>query len=262
MKLRTRVIDGLYLNWALPAAALPEPPAPLRYERHAWEGGDRVFASALLFRQRGLHLPLVPFVRVSYPQFNLRLYVVDGDGVPAVLFHTVLVPGWVVPAARAVGQLPAAAAQLRYPAPSRRQPAARWSWRVRRGGGALRVEARPGSAAAGEGPRLGSWEDTVRYFRERDRGYAEVEGALRRVEAEQPRVAVVPVVAEVTETGLLAECLPLGGAGDVGAAVGWPPLHSAWLCPETPLTFALSGAPKIELAPRMPQAAASSRSRV
>jgi Uncharacterized conserved protein (COG2071) len=254
MKMRTRVVDVLYLNWALPADALPEPPPSLRYERHPAQGRDFVFASALLFRQQGLHLSLVPFVRVSYPQFNLRLYVVDADGVPSVYFHTVLVPGWVVPAARAMGQLPAAAAHFRYPPASRSEPAAEWSWRVRRGG-ALEVTARPGAPATAEGPRLGGWDETVRTFRERSRGYSEVDGALRRVETEQPRAAVWPVAAEVTDAALLSECLPMPD----GAA--WPPLHSAWICPEMPFTFELDVAPKIELSPRLPQAAASSRSR-
>jgi len=263
MKLRTRVLDGLYLNWALPASGLPEPPPSLRYERHAWQGSEWVFASVLLFRQQGLHLPLVPFVRLSYPQLNLRLYVLDDDGVPSVFFHTVLVPGWVVPAARAVGQLPAAAAHFRYPPPSRQVPAGSWTWRVRRGS-SLRVEASQASPRVGEGPALGSWDDTVRYFRERSRGYAEVAHELRRVETEQPRVAVWPVAAEVADAGLLADCLPLAGGGDGrgggGGGGGWPPLHSAWFCPEIPFTFELSVAAKIELSPRMPQAAASSRS--
>ena len=55
--------------------------------------------------------------------------------------------------------------------------------------------------------------------------------------------------------GLLARCLPLAGGG------GWPPLHSAWLCPEVPLVFEFGTARELELgAGRLPQAAASSRS--
>ncbi len=252
MKLRTRVLDGLYLNWALPAAALPEPPAPLRYERHRWGGGEWVFASAILFRQTGLRLSAVPFVRLSYPQFNLRLYIVDGDGVPSVLFHAMLVPPWVVPAARAVSGQPAGSARFDYPAPSRRTGADHWSWRVHRGSD-FAVAARQGSAPPGEGPDLGGWDATVRYFRERDRGYGEVAGGLRRIDTEQPRVAIWPVVAEVVDTALLTELLPLGGAP-------WPALHSAWLCPEIPFTFEMGVVPRLELSPRMPQAAASSRS--
>jgi hypothetical protein len=127
---------------------------------------------------------------------------------------------------------------------------------VRRGSDAFEVRARLGAPAVGEGPRLGSWEATVRHFRERPRGYAEVGRELRRVDTEQRRVAAWPVAAEVVESALLADGLPLAAAG------GWPPLHSAWLCPEIPFTFELSVAPRLELSPRVPQAAASSRSSV
>jgi hypothetical protein len=257
MKLRTMVRDGLYLNWALPLAALPAPPSPLRYEVHRWQGDERVFASALLFRQQGLHLPLFPLVRLSYPQLNLRLYVVDGDGVPSVLFCTVLVPGWVVPAARLVGRQPASPARLRFPRPSRQLGAESWLWRVRRRRAGLEVEAGQGPPVVGEGPELGSWDETVRYFRERRRGYAVAGGKLRRVETEHPRVAAWPVTAAVSDRGLLGAGL---GPGMVGRE--WPPLHSAWLCPEIPFTFELSVAPKLEMPSRVPQAAASSRSRL
>ena len=99
MKLRTLLRDALYLNWALPAAAVPPPPPPLAYELHSEGGREWVFASALLFRQQGLHLPALPFARVSYPQANVRLYILDGERMPAVLFRSMLVPAWVSPAA-------------------------------------------------------------------------------------------------------------------------------------------------------------------
>lgn len=257
MKLRTTVLDGLYLNWALPLAEVPAPPSPLRYEVHRWQGGETVFASALLFRQQGLHLPLLPLVRLSYPQLNLRLYVTDGDGVSSVLFRTVLVPGWVVPAARLIGRQPASPARFRFPRPSRQLGAESWLWRVRRRGAGLEVEAGQGPPAVGEGPELGSWDETVRYFRERRRGYAMAAGKLRRVETEQPRVAVWPVTAAVSDRGLLGAGLGPGLAGRE-----WPPLHSAWLCPEIPFTFELGVAPKLGVPSRVPQAAASSRSRL
>jgi hypothetical protein len=97
----------------------------------------------------------------------------------------------------------------------------------------------------------------VRYFRDRRRGYAEVGDRLRRIETEHPPAAVWPVAAELSDASLLARCLPLAG-GD-----GWPPLHSAWLCPEVPLVFEFGTARELELgAGRLPQAAASSRSRL
>ena len=219
MKMRTRVLDGLYLNWALPASRCRSRRRRCAMSATPGRGASGSSPPRCSSASRGSTCSLVPFVRVSYPQFNLRLYVVDDDGVPSVYFHTVLVPGWVVPAARAMGQLPAAAAHFRYPPPSREVPAGSGA-----GGcaGAARSGSRRGrsSPMMGEGPPLGSWDDTVRYFRERPRGYAEVAGELRRVDTEQPRVAVWPVAAAVTDAGLLADCLPLGraGAGATGIA--------------------------------------------
>src|SRR4051794_15661183 len=68
--LRTTVRDCLYLNWALPAEALPVPPKPLRYQIHSWQGRDWVFASALLFHQDSLHFTALPRLRLGYPQLN------------------------------------------------------------------------------------------------------------------------------------------------------------------------------------------------
>ena len=102
--LQSVVRDCLYLNWALPAAALPPAPAPLRYQLHPFQGEDHVFASAVLFHQEGLHLQGLPRLRLSYPQCNVRLYVLDGDSVPAVLFRSMLMPLWVVPGVRLVSQ--------------------------------------------------------------------------------------------------------------------------------------------------------------
>jgi hypothetical protein len=44
---------------------------------------------------------------------------------------------------------------------------------------------------------------------------------------------------ELGETGLLVECLPEVDARD------WPPLHSAWLCPEISSVFEMR--PAVEL---------------
>lgn len=258
MKLRTLVRDGLYLNWALPVAALPPPPPPLTYEVHSAGGRDYVFASVLLFRQQGLHLPALPMLRVSYPQANLRLYILDGERMPAVLFRSMLVPAWVSPAARLLGRQPVEAARFRYPRPSDDPDAGEWRWEVRHGA-ALVVTARRGAPGVGEGPRLGSWEATVRYFRDRRRGYAEVGDRLRRIETEHPPAAAWPMTAELTDASLLARCLPLASTGN--GAGGWPPLHSAWLCPEIPFVFELATVHALDLGTgRLPQAAASSRS--
>ena len=101
--LQTTVRDCLYLNWALPAESLPEPPAPLRYQLHLWQGRYWVFASALLFHQDALHLTALPRLRFGYPQLNVRLYMLDEDGVPSVLFRRMLMPAWVVPGTPAGG---------------------------------------------------------------------------------------------------------------------------------------------------------------
>jgi hypothetical protein len=251
MKLRSLVQDALYLNWALPAADLPAPPAPLRYQVRDEDGVRWAFASALLFRHRGIHLPHLPVVRFSYPQMNLRLYAVDGDGVPCVLFREMLMPWWVGPAVRWVTEQPASAARFDYPRPSRDPAAEAWSWRVEQGG-RLTVAARRGVPGTGAGPTLGSWAKTVRFFRERPRGYLLSGDRLRRIETEHPSVPVWPVVAEVRDDSLLQSCLPL--------ADGWPALHSAWLCPRIPFVFDLAIVPEVELEATLPQAAASTRS--
>ena len=245
MKLRTLVRDALYLNWALPAGVLPPPPAPLRYQV-AGDGDDGpwVFASVLLFRQEGARLSAFPLVRFSYPQMNLRLYVVDSDGVPAVYFREMLVPGWVLPAVRLVAEQPACSARFDYPQPSSDPVAEAWRWRVERPGsaalrGRLEVTARRAAPQAGAVPRLGTWEETVRFFRERRRGYTFAGEQLRRIETEHPAVPVWPMAAEVADASLLQAVVPVAG--------GWPALHSAWLCPEIPFAFELALVPGVDL---------------
>src|SRR6187401_35517 len=99
MRLRSRIHECLCLNWAVPATDLPAPPESLTYELHPFDGTDYVLVSALLFRHQEVRLETMPLLRLSFPQLNLRLYVVDPEGVPAVLFAAILVPAWVVPGA-------------------------------------------------------------------------------------------------------------------------------------------------------------------
>ena len=234
MILRTVVRDCLYLNWALPASSVPPPPPPLRYEEQPWRDGAVVFASVLLFRQDRLHLPRIPLLRLSYPQANLRLYVLDEDGVPSVLFRTVLVPGWVVPSMRVIADQPALSAQFDYPRPSKTPGDEAWRWRVRRGGELL-VTARLGAPGPGHGPSLGSWERLTRFFNQRRRGYFECPAGLKRVDASHRASAFLPLEAEVEAASLLDDCLSL-------AEAAWPPPHSAFLCPEIPFVFELGEA--------------------
>lgn len=260
MKLKMTVRDCLYLNWALPAEALPEPPAPLRYQLHTWDGQDWVFASALLFHQDAVRLAALPLIRVGYPQFNLRFYVLDKEGTPSVLFRRMLMPGWVAPGVRLVSHQPAFAARLDFPRPTADAGDGPWSWRVEHGG-TLEVRAwrdmsavSAGGAGAGTGPRLGSWDDTVRYFQLRMRGYAQnADGRLRRIDVRRPPETVAwPLRAEVSGAELLPDlfCLPAAG-------FAWPPLHSAWLSPEIPFAFELGLVPKeVTVSHGMPQPAA------
>jgi len=253
MMLEMTVRDCLYLNWALPADALPTPVPPLRYQVHSWQGRDYTFASALLFHQDAVHLSALPLLRFGYPQLNLRLHVLDDAGVPSVLFHRMLMPPWVVPGVRLITHQPAASARLDFPRPSRALGDGPWLWKVERGG-ALEVRAWQDSPRIGEGPRIGSWEQTVRYFYDRPRGYAESAGALHKIDAHHPVADVWPLRVELSGEDLLGRLLPLGRDGN--GAVPWPALHSAWLCPEIPFVFELGHVREVRVAPGMPQPAA------
>jgi uncharacterized protein YqjF (DUF2071 family) len=263
MKLRTVVRDCLFLNWALPAAALPKPPAPLRYQRHEWQGAEYVFASALLFHHDAVRWAALPLLRVGYPQLNVRLYALDEDGVPSVLFLRELMPAWVAPGVRLLSHHPVASARLDFPRPSREAGAASWRWRARHGA-TLTVKAWIHAPSIGEGPRIGSWEETVRYFQDRPRGYARQHGVLYRVQASHPPAdAVWPLAAEVEGGDTLLSGLEgsrngrgaglaggsrLAMAGTAAAAPGgfdWPALHSCWLCPEMPFSIAFDLVPKV-----------------
>ena len=237
MILRSRVRDCLFLNWALPRAALGDPPGDLRYQEHQHAGERWVFASALLFRQQGIHLSAAAWARVSYPQLNLRYYILDRDDVPSVLFVSMWAPLWVVPAARLIARQPVHSASLRYP-DRVEQADTPSTWQVR-AGESLQLSAAGGSAVTGQGPRLGGWAETVRYFRQRPRGYTEGARGLRRIETSHVSTTVWPMEVELVTTSLLDAC--------VGLPPGeWPALHSAWICPQ--LTFELELLPESEAA--------------
>ena len=100
-----------------------------------------------------------------------------------------------------------------------------------------------GLALVGEGPRLGSWEESVRYFQERPRGYALASGELQRISADHPAVPIWPMRAEVEGDGLLPRLL------DLAPGTHWPGLHSVWLCPEIPFVFELGLVLRVPVAP-------------
>ena len=231
--LRTVVRDCLYLNWAFPVEQLPPLPDPLKYEEHLDGGESFAFGSALFFRHERLHLAGLPFLRFSYPQFHLRFYVRDHDGIPAVFFQSILVPGWVVPSARWVAHQPALAAEFRYPQPSAEPQAEEWQWEVARGV-SLRVSARIASPQVATRPALGSWERTVDFFRLRSRGYVLTAGGLHSVQTSQRSVPVWPVQTSLESPSLLVRCAA------IRSDIAWPEAHSAWLCPEVPYQFELS----------------------
>ncbi|RMH20724.1 MAG: hypothetical protein D6696_07580 [Acidobacteria bacterium] len=243
MHLRTLARDCLYLNWALPRDAAPAVAPPLRPEVHSCGGEDWVFVSLLIFRLDGLHLTSLPRLKLSYPQANLRLYVLDQDDVPSVLFLRSWVPFWVLPAVRLVGRQPARAAWLVLPPPSAGKPAGRWRWSIRRRG-AVQIEAELKSPVVGPGPKLGSWEETVAHFRQRPRGYVQRAAGVQAVTTAHPPVPAWPLKARVDAAALVASLAP------AVPEEHWLTPHSAWLCPEIPFRFELGKLPHQRLARR------------
>jgi hypothetical protein len=245
MIFRTVVRDCLYLNWALPVGDLSPPPPPLRYDRRESEAGGTVFASALLFRQEGLHWSVAPYPRITYPQFHLHLCTVDEEGVPSVWIRAVLLPGWMVPGARLLAGQPAKSARLDFPSLVTEVDRGQWHWEVRRGTRFL-VEAEPGGLGLEQEPRLGTWEETVSYFRRRSLGYYASLRGLRRVEVKRQKLDVVPIRARIEDSRLLENCLPELQLEE------WPAVHSAWLCPPMSAAFEFGQAEKTAVGSRVP----------
>ncbi len=234
MILETIGRDCLFLNWALPVEGLPELEAPLRYDVHDWQGTDYVFLSAALFRQQVIDIPKVIFPRVSYPQLSVRLCVHDGDGVPSFFISTILLPAWVLPSVRLVARQQAQKASFHYPSEAvLAETPLRWSVRSK---GQLEVSVSAGAAAAGEGPALGDWEQTVTYFLRRKRWYFTSAHGLRKIEVTSRAMQAIPIATEVQDHSLLSSGLEVSGAPS------WPALHSCWLCPEVPFVFEIGWA--------------------
>lgn len=246
----------MLLNWALPIEALPALPLPLRYEIHPADGESKVMATAYLFFHEGFRLAALPIVRFSYPQFSLGLAVVDGEGVPSVLLCRVLVPAWVLPAARLVAREPVQSARLDFDRPTVQLEAPSWRWSVTNGD-TLAVEAEQGLPVTAGDDR--DWSTQVEYFRRRRRSYFRTAKGFRRIATELPRVDPWPMKARVDDTSLLIECLAAEGRTYLESAGGWPPVTSALFFAELPLRYDFSLAPSIRFAQRIPQPAASRR---
>jgi hypothetical protein len=254
MNVRAVVSDCLLLHWALPPEALPAAPDSLRYDLHLLEGcGNRVLATALFFFHEGVRVSALPILRFSYPQFSLALPVRDEDNVPALLFEKVLVPAWVLPAARLVGRQPVATARLSYDRPSDAVEQATWRWSVEKEG-ELVVEAR--QAAPGDRGPLGSWSRLIDSLRQRHRGYCRGSRGVRRFETRILEGEAWPLAAEVLDASLLERHFP-----QVPKET-WTATRSGILFPELPLETELSLASQLALGKPMPQAAPSQRSTV
>ena len=246
MIFRTVVRDCLYLNWALPVDRLPPLEPPLAYDTVAGETGDACFVSVVLFRLRGLHLQSLPALRLSHPQLLVRHCIRDGDGLPALYLRCVLVPAWVLPAARLVLRQPARSGRFTVPRGDG-EGAIAGRWEVRRRG-RLALAAEPGAPAPSAAPELGSWERTVRYFLRRRESYFSTSGGLRKISVPPRLSEPVPMSVELEEAALLGGCIGRTAPRE------WPPLHSAWLSPEESFLFEVGAAAEAALPRQVPAA--------
>jgi hypothetical protein len=236
LKLRTRLRDCLFLNWACAVDEIPPPPLPEGLRLDTRRQGERPvwLVSAVLFRQEGLRLRSLPFLRFSYPQANLRTYVIDADGQPAVYFLGMWVPAWVVPGVRLLAGQPAVRATFAYPSAPFRGETAEWTVIHP---ASLRARVEPGAAAKLEdgGAVFPSWEARCSFFRERAFGYVRSSGRVSRIVAQSSGPAALPVRASIAASDLVARTL--------GAPV--PALESAMLYPEIRFLFHLAPVPQL-----------------
>ncbi len=240
MILRTVVRDCLYVNWTVEASVLPALPEPLAYELHEGSEGRCALVSTLLFRQTGFRFESFPLVRLSYPQCNVRFYVTDGDGIPAVAFHRLMAPTWVTALARLSGRRELRPAAMTFPKTAS-APTGRRRWRVL-AEGRLDLSAEVASPTLMGSPDFGSWEATCHYVRRRDRGYILGPRGLTRVETGHEATELHPARVEIHRDGMLRRCFP-----------GRPPeLHSAWICPEMPMRFVVDSAGREAIDRRLP----------
>jgi Uncharacterized conserved protein (COG2071) len=198
---QTSLAEALFVNWAVPPDALPCPPPPLTLDKTLRDGETYAFVTLVAFRQRGLRASALPWPRLSFPQCGLRLPVRDREGIASAWLLRELVPAWVVPLARAFGGQPASAAIFG----GGETAGGGRSWNVF-AGVPLVFAARPAAPAAST-PRIGSWLETVAFFRERPRGYV-VGRKLRRLQASHPRADAAPVAVEIERDDWLAVALP------------------------------------------------------
>jgi len=209
--------------------------------------------TALLALHQGVQVADFPILSLTYPQFSLGLPVLGEDCVPGLLFETVMVPAWVLPAARLVARQPVSTARLSFDRPSVQMDEETWRWAVEKDGG-FSVEAR--QAAPGEGSPVGSWKTFIDSLRQRRQGYYRNGKGVRRFETRVLDGEAWPLAAEATDTGLLERAFPqVEGAS-------WSQLRSAVLFPELPLETELSLAPQVSLGRQVPPPVGSRRSAI
>lgn len=225
MRFETELTDALYVTWCVPAAALPSLPWPLTFDTVERDGRACGFVTLVLFRQTGLRRPRIPWLRLSFPQCNLRIPVRDAERRASILLLRELVPAWVVPIARAIAKQPVSGALLDYPDRPGPEPT---RWRVR-AGRTLALEVRAG---AGIEPFAG-WEERVRFLRDRQRAYALRQGVLRRTEATHEGGAALPAAVRVESAEWLAGELPAVPLERWGAP------ECSFLVPSSQLAFEL-----------------------
>jgi len=225
VRFETELTDALYVTWCVPAAALPALPSPLSFDTIQREGRTCGFVTLVLFRQTGLRRPRIPWLRLSFPQCNLRIPVRDEERRASILLLRELVPAWVVPIARAIARQPVSGALLDYPEAPGPEPAL---WRVR-AGRALSLEARAGFGAQ----PVAGWDERVRFLRDRQRAYALRHGVLRRTEATHEGGAALPALVRVESADWLEGELPAVPHD------GWLTPEASFLVPSSQLAFEL-----------------------
>jgi hypothetical protein len=237
----TLLVDALYVNWAVPREQLPPPPPPLALETVLDGGVTLGFVTLVLFRQRGLRDLRLPWIRLEFPQCNLRLPSRDADRVAAVWLLRQLVPAWVVPLGRLIARQPVSGAVLHDvhgggPAEQR--------WEISAGQPLVLTACAAGAYAGGAG--FGDWEKLVAFFRERPRGYVQDASGLRRIEGAFDHAAGLPCRVEVERSDWLAARLP------AVAPETWASPHSAFVVPATRLELERSKVPPVAVAATVP----------
>ncbi|MEM9292725.1 MAG: DUF2071 domain-containing protein [Acidobacteriota bacterium] len=248
MNLRSLATDCLLLSWALPARRLPALREPLRYETRLVNGERRVQVMALLFHSGGLRVSNLPRLPLTHPQLNLCAAVRDPAGVPSLLFLRVLVPSWVLPAARLLAGHPTRSGAMDFPRPSRDPEVDRWSWEATRehrlalsaqryASGTASSSGNGAARPVGEGM---DYRAVVDALLRRRRTYFLVAGGYRCLETSVREVEPWPLAVNCESLALLEGWLPAGDENNTP----FPQPELAVLLPELAMTSEYCIAPE------------------